>query len=208
MPKKIAVIDTNISNLRNVIKVLKFYNYDHSVLQNGKELLNYSHVILPGVGSFEKGINFLKQNFFIEPLNKFVSKGYFLMGICLGSQLLLDSSTENGNHEGLSIISGKVDKIESNNNLKIPNVGWSKIIKKKKIKNKIFTEISNNDYFYFAHSYVCFPSEEKHILAQIKFGSQTLTAATQKDNVYGFQFHPELSSDRGKQIYFNFLNLS
>ena len=203
MSKKIAIIDTNISNLRNVVKILKYYNTEYKIIQNGKDILNYSHVILPGVGSFEKGIDFLRKNFFIESLSKHVEKGNFLMGVCLGCQLLLDTSSENGFYRGLSLISGKVEKIPSKDELKIPNVGWSKLNIKKINDDKIFNEISNNDYFYFTHSYVCFPSQS-NILAEIEFGSQRLTAAIKKDNIFGFQFHPELSGDKGKRIYLNF----
>lgn len=205
MSKKIAVIDTNISNLRNVVKALKFYNLDYKIIQSGKELNNFGYVIMPGVGSFGKGMDFLRENQFIESINQHVLKGNFLMGICLGCQLLLDSSSENGNHNGLSLISGKVKKIIHQNNLKIPNVGWSKLIIKK--NNNIFTDISKNEYFYFTHSYVCFPSYEKNTIAYINFGKQILAASIQKDNIFGFQFHPELSGNIGKKIYYNFLKL-
>ena len=130
------------------------------------------------------------------------------MGVCLGCQLLLDNSSENGSYEGLSLIQGKVRKIVPEDKLKIPNVGWSKLIIENQKSHLVFKDIKNEEYFYFTHSYVCHPSNTSNIIANIEYGSQHLTAAIQKDNVYGFQFHPELSGNFGKKIYLNFVNLS
>jgi len=143
----------------------------------------------------------------IDKLNDFVQKGKYLMGICLGAQLLLDYSEEFGHHKGLSFISGKVEKIPEKT-LRVPHVGWSKLIQTKTWEKTILENTSEKvESFYFTHSYYC-KADKKCILAEFDYFDLKLVAAVQLNNVIGVQFHPELSSSNGKNIFLNFVKLN
>jgi glutamine amidotransferase len=157
-------------------------------------------LVIPGVGAFPKAINFLKKNKLDKKIKEFNDKNKVIFGICLGMQLLFDSSSEFGDHKGLSLISGTVEKIDKKL-INVPNIGWFPITHTN--KNFFLPNQLNNEFFYFVHSYYCNPKNQKNIIATTKISKFNFCSAVQKEKIIGTQFHPEKSGDKGMQILRN-----
>ena len=200
----ISIIDYGINNTRSVFNALKKLNVKTYVTSDIKLINQSDGIILPGVGAFGEAMKNLEELNLIEPLRELtkVKKTPFL-GICLGMQLMADTSEEKGKFKGLSLIEGDVIKIEKHKNLIVPHMGWNNIEVKQ--KSNLFASIQNNSAFYFVHSYqyIC---KKKYILAEVDYGS-TIVAAVADENIYGVQFHPERSHSKGIQMIRNFLKL-
>ena len=161
-----------------------------------------SHLILPGVGAFKTTINNLKKKNLLNTI-KNTAKKKPVLGICLGMQLLFDYSAENGKTKGLGLIKGSVEKFDfKKKNIKIPNIGWNKIINVK--KNKILSNINKIDEFYFVHSYYIKTHEKKAIVSNSNYNNFLFASIINKNNIYGCQFHPERSRDQGLIFLKNF----
>lgn len=203
--KKICIINYKLNNISSIIKALKENNIQFDVLEDGSELEKYTHIILPGIGSFEAGVRQLKLQNFFQKLNK-PKQDSKILGICLGMQLLFECSEESEDKSvaGLSLIKGKVKKMSENIDLKIyiPHIGWNKIENKSEIKN---IKINTQNDFYFANSFYVNPDDKNIIKYTFQHG-HTYPAAIQFKNYYGFQFHPEKSSS-GIDILKNFCNI-
>jgi glutamine amidotransferase len=203
--KKVAIIDYGMGNLRSIEKCLNYLGIENKIIDDPKNLKNFTHIILPGVGSFKKAISNLKKNNMYEAIIKISrNKKKKILGICLGMQLLFKSSTEDGITKGLGIIEGKVDKFLINKKLfiKIPHVGFNEVYFE---KNNIFFEgIKNKSDFYFDHSYKVslFSNEINPVLTE--YGENFLSAFNSK-NIFGAQFHPEKSQSNGLLIIQNFI---
>ena len=202
--KKVAIIDYGMGNLKSIINALDYLGVENKLISDPKYLFKYSHIILPGVGSFKKAIKNLKTNGMFETLIKISKKKQKIFGICLGMQLLFDSSTEEGYTKGLGIINGKVEKfsLRETKNLKIPHVGFNEIFFDK--GNSFFKGIKNNSDFYFDHSYRITEFEKNIISAKSNHGINFLSAFSM-NNIYGAQFHPEKSQSNGLLLIRNFI---
>jgi len=202
--KKVAIIDYGMGNLKSIINALDYLGVENKLISDPKYLFKYSHIILPGVGSFKKAIKNLKTNGMFETLIKISKKKQKIFGICLGMQLLFDSSTEEGYTKGLGIINGKVEKfsLRETKNLKIPHVGFNEIFFNK--GNSFFKGIKNNSDFYFDHSYRITEFEKNIISAKSNHGINFLSAFSM-NNIYGAQFHPEKSQSNGLLLIRNFI---
>ena len=212
--KKITVIDYGVGNLLSLKRAFEKIDADVIITNNYREIINSSSVVLPGVGAFENAMKAIKNLNLIEPIKIIAEKGVPLLGICLGAQLLLSKSEEFGIAKGIDIIKGEVKNIKTYNLNKqkiiIPHIGWGNIISKhitENKKNKLFTNITDKDFFYFVHSFVCKPYEKKNILYETSYGEINLTAIHGNKNVYGFQFHPEKSGLSGLKLLKNFVLL-
>jgi len=201
----IAIVDYNMGNLASVYNACKLLDTKATIVSNPEELKNYQKVILPGVGAFGDAMKHLKETGMEDAIKEFASSGKNMIGICLGMQLLFDSSEEFGSTQGLGLIPGKVvafDKTKMDmSEHKVPHVGWNKAFNK---PNKLFQEVEN-PYLYFVHSFhaLC---EDKYTIATTHYGYD-FTSAVQNNNIYGFQPHPEKSHDNGIQILKNFIQL-
>lgn len=201
----IAIVDYNMGNLASVLNALKLIDAPAVVEKNPTNLNKYDKIILPGVGAFADAMEHLKKSRMDEAIKEFASTKKPILGICLGMQLLFDSSQEFGFTQGLGLIDGVVvpfDKTKMDmDNHKVPHVGWNKTFNK---PNKLFDGVQD-PYLYFVHSYhvVC---EEKYTIATTHYGYD-FTSSVQKDNIYGFQPHPEKSHDNGIQILKNFTEI-
>ena len=201
----VAIVDYNMGNLASVYNACKLIDADATIVKDPLQLKNFNRVILPGVGAFGDAIEHLKATGMYDAVKEFASSGKPIIGICLGMQLLFDSSEEFGNTEGLGLIPGKVvafDKSKMDmDDHKVPHVGWNKIFNK---PNKLFEGLEN-PYLYFVHSFhaVC---DAKYVIGTTHYGYD-FVSAVQKDNIYGFQPHPEKSHDNGIQILKNFMKL-
>lgn len=194
----IAVIDYGAGNLKSVTKALEYLGYAADIVASPEELLKYDALILPGVGAFPKCMEMLRKRGLDQVIIS-QSQDKPLLGICLGMQMLLDSSTEMGGDSGLGLIPGKVERIETE--LKLPHIGWNslEIVN----PNPLTRGISNGDYVYFVHTFAAKVSDPADLAMTTDYGN-TVTAMVAKGNVYGCQFHPEKSGDVGMTILRNF----
>ena len=201
---KIAIVDYGVGNTQSISNAFERLGVKSiNVLKKKDELTKMDGLILPGVGAFGACSAKLKENGLSDILNELViAKKKPILGICVGMQLMAESSEENGYHEGLAWIPGKVSMIKKKINLPIPHVGWNNIDIKK--PDAIFSETINNTHFYFDHSYQ-FLCEKKYVAATCKYG-ENLNVAIRYKNIFGVQFHPEKSSLAGLRLYRNFLN--
>jgi imidazole glycerol-phosphate synthase subunit HisH len=198
-------VDYNMGNLASVFNACKLIGADAHIVSNAEELKNYDRVILPGVGAFGDAMEHLEATNMKKAVIDFANSGKPIIGICLGMQLLFDSSEEFGNHKGLGLISGKVipfnkSKMDMNEH-KVPHVGWNKLINK---QSALFNGLEN-PYLYFVHSFHTV-TEDKYVIGTTHYGYDFVSAVN-KDNIYGFQPHPEKSHDNGIQILKNFMEL-
>ena len=199
MNKKIHLIDYGFGNLASVKNALEFLNYNCKIIDQNTQLNNITHLILPGVGSFEAGIKTLKKQKWDKRIKMLVKNKVKLLGICLGMQLLCDY-TEEGGVNGLGIIQGKVRRFSDQ--VKVPQMGWNTI---SETQTTLFQGIKDHEFMYLVHSYFV-PLLPETIA--VSTYNQTYSVALQKDNFYGVQFHPEKSSKAGQQLLKNFLNLT
>ncbi|MDA8851443.1 imidazole glycerol phosphate synthase subunit HisH [Candidatus Pelagibacter sp.] len=200
--KPIGVIDYGIGNIQSVINALNFLKIPNKIVQNANNLHHYSKVILPGVGSFKYAMKNLVQTSFSNSILELVSlKKTSLLGICLGMQLLYDYSEEDGGYKGLGIIPGSVKKIENKKNIRVPNIGWRKIIKTN--KSILLNDAETDPAFYFVHSYGC-KTQDRNIVTGILNYGQNFDVLVETENVFGAQFHPEKSQIVGLKILKNF----
>ena len=212
MKKKVTVIQYNSSNILNVVRAFEYLGAEVKIANSPIEIKHTDFLILPGVGAFSEGIKYLKMKNLLNSIKSWVEQNKPFLGICLGMQLLFDSSEEFGLSNGLSIISGKVKKLPLELNLKVPNINWQPLMEESKSKNKwkdtiLYNTSSIND-FYFVHSFACYPKEKKQWLAKTKYGDHEFCSVVKSRNTYGCQFHPEKSGEKGLHILKNFLNIS
>ncbi len=202
--KAVLIIDYGVGNHLSVTKALDYLGYAYSVSNSVADIQNYQSYILPGVGAFSEAMQNITSLGIVDVLkHEVLVNKKPILGICLGMQLLADSSTEGGLHRGLELIEGVVEKIEPHNlNIKIPHVGWNEVIDH--AENTLFSGIDSQSSFYFDHSYH-FVCPENYILAKCQYGEK-LISAVNKNNIYGFQFHPEKSFLSGLKLLRNYFN--
>jgi len=188
------IIDYGLGNIDSVARAFEKIGVETKISKDKDEIMNAKSIILPGVGAFRDAINALKEMDLIPILKEHVNKGKFLIGICLGMQLLYEKSYENGEYEGLGFIKGSVKKLDID--LKVPHMGWNNL--KFNRKDEIVKYIKEDDYVYFVHSYYVNSSNEE--LISYTDYEKRIPAIVKKDNIYGIQFHPEKSSDVGMNI--------
>lgn len=196
----IAIIDYGTGNLRSVAKAFEFLGQDAMVSSDRNELEKCDKLVLPGVGAFGDCMSYLKSNGLDDFIKDWIKSGRHYLGICLGMQVLFDSSSEHGNNIGLGIIKGKVERFS--NNVKVPQIGWNEVLFSKKGPLKL-----EKSYYYFVHSYFCKPEDENVIWATTNYGSQYCSAVAM-DKVLAVQFHPEKSSAAGLSLLKAFARLA
>ena len=200
----IAIIDYDAGNIKSVEKALKTLGQDVVVTRDADTILSADRVILPGVGSFGDAMGKLHDYQLVDIIKSVVEKNTPFLGICLGLQLLFESSEETPGVEGLGILKGKIVKIPDNGELKIPHMGWNSLHFQN--KGRLFANLPQDSYVYFVHSYYL-QAEEKEIVKATTEYSTCIHASVEKDNVFACQFHPEKSSDVGLTILKNFCTL-
>jgi glutamine amidotransferase len=192
MNKKLCIIDYGINNIHSVAKALSKVKINFKIINNANEFENFTHVVLPGVGSFDTGIKKLKKRNFYSLLKEKNNK-IKIFGICLGMQLLFESSEESVSGEkGLSLLEGRVIKMQSykKENITIPQIGWNEIYKTNEAE---FLKELNNQSFYFVNSYYVEPKNKEFIKFNYLHG-KLYPAIIKKDNILATQFHPEKSA--------------
>ncbi len=204
----VAIIDYDAGNIKSVEKAFKYLGADTIVTRDAKEIYKADHVVLPGVGAFGDAMNRIKE-YGLEPIiNEVVDKEIPFLGICLGLQLLFDSSDESKGVKGLGILRGTIDRIPGRdlegNEYKIPQIGWNNLSFPR--EGKLFKNIGNDAYVYFVHSYYLNATDKDIVTATTDY-SVKIEASVEKGNVFACQFHPEKSADVGMQILKNYLEI-
>ena len=201
----VAVIDYDAGNIKSVEKAMMALGEDVVVTREKEEILSADHVILPGVGAFGDAMEKLHSYHLVEVIRDVASRGTPFLGICLGLQLLFESSEESAGVEGLGILSGEIVKLPEDQGLKIPHIGWNSL--RYPNKGRLFAGIPEESYVYFVHSYYLKAAESQIVTATTEYAA-SIHASVEKGNVFACQFHPEKSSDVGMRILKNFLNVS
>ena len=200
----IGIIDYDAGNIRSVEKALSYLGEKTVVSRNPETLKNADKVILPGVGSFGQAMENLHRYELVPVIQDMINEGKPFLGICLGLQLLFESSEESPGVEGLGILKGKILKIPSSPGLKIPHMGWNSL----QLQNngRLFRNIPQDTYVYFVHSYYLQAREPEIVKAVTEYSTE-IHASVEKDNVFACQFHPEKSGKYGLEILKNFAEL-
>lgn len=206
--KTIAIIDYGMSNLSSVVKAIEYIAPNEKVIvsSNAVEIDNSDKIIFPGQGAAKNCMKSIYEKKLEEVIKKNSKEKPFL-GICMGMQVLMDFSDENNGTQCLSVIKGKVEKLKSqkNNKIKIPHMGWNKIIKKN--DHPIWHNIKDGSFFYFVHSYYINPLEKSTIIGETEYG-KIFSSVIAKNNIIAIQGHPEKSSDVGLQFLKNFIQIN
>lgn len=197
----IAIIDYGMGNLKSIKNALDFLNIE-SIVTKDEEIIRSSRaIILPGVGAFKQAMDNLKENNFDSLIKDLANEGKFILGICLGMQILFEEGYEGEKCNGLGLIKGKVKKIEPKEKVKIPHMGWNKLVINN--EDKVSTNLSGDNFLYYVHSFMACEYLENNLLAYSYYGGLKIPGIVRKDNIIGMQFHPEKSGEVGLSILKN-----
>ena len=186
-----------MGNIHSVTKALENLEQEIVLIKNNKQIKDCKALILPGVGSFDPAIKNLSNTDLINDIKNWIKSGKSFLGICLGLQLIFESSDE-GSINGLGIVKGKIKKIPKLSDQRIPHVGWCELLPTR--KNSLLRKDELNNWVYFVHSYYAVPTNSNLIAANVSYGSEKLTAIIEEDNLLACQFHPEKSGKTGEKL--------
>jgi len=212
MAKRIVIVDYGVGNLYSVQRALEVSGAEEIVLSADPQVIGQANgLVLPGVGAFADGMRGLRERGLVEPIKAYAQSGKPLLGICLGMQMLATASEEFGQHEGLGLIPGDVVAIPHRSTddqpLKVPFIGWTAITPghATACAGSVLQSHAPASAVYLVHSFHVQPANPEHLLATYGFGGHRITAAIRRDNITGFQFHPEKSGRVGLEIMRHFV---
>jgi glutamine amidotransferase len=201
----IAIVDYGMGNLRSVQKAFEKIGTTARVVPFPRDIANARGIVLPGVGAFGQAMNNLRAIGWITPLRDAAARSVPFVGICLGMQLLFESSEEMGQYEGLGILPGEVKRF--NSGLKVPQMGWNQIhLVEAKHASPLLRDVADGSYAFFVHSYYCVPRDAPTTIATTDYGIE-FASVVQQGNVFGAQFHPEKSQSVGLKMLENFARI-
>ena len=198
----IAVIDYGIGNLKSVVKAFQYLEIPVRLTASRRDIEKARGVVLPGVGAFGEGMRNLQQREMVSLLKDLAAGGVPLLGICLGMQLLFAESAESPGVSGLGLVDGRVERFKSKEVNKIPHMGWNQV--RQCQQDPLFKGVKDNSYFYFVHSYYVDNSDSEAVLGTTCYGDREFISVVHRKNIWGFQCHPEKSSDLGLLVLKNF----
>lgn len=201
----IAIIDYDAGNIKSVEKAVQLLGEEVRITRDKDEILGADGVILPGVGAFGGAMEKIRSYGLEQVIRQCVEKGIPFLGICLGLQLLFDSSEESPGVEGLGILKGKIVRLPGDAGLKIPHIGWNNL--SFPVKGRLMEGIPEDPYVYFVHSYYLQAEDPGIVTATAEYGAH-IHASVEKGNVFACQFHPEKSSGVGLKMLENFIALT
>jgi glutamine amidotransferase len=202
----IAIVDYNMGNLASVQNAFAKLGAQTVVESNPEKFKEYDKLILPGVGAFGDAMEHLQERNMVNAIKEFAASGKYVLGICLGMQLLFESSEEFGFHEGLGLIKGKVVKFDESKfsePLKVPHMGWNRMFT---TAHPLFKNLDEEHYLYFVHTYHAVCENKEDVIGTTNYGYD-FASAVAHNNVMGIQPHPEKSHKNGLAILENFINL-
>jgi len=202
----IGIVDYNMGNLASVQNAFVKLGEETVVESDPSKFKDYDKLILPGVGAFGDAMTHLRERNMIDALKEYAASGKYMLGICLGMQLLFESSEEFGEHEGLGLIKGSVtafDTTKFSEPLKVPHMGWNRMFTH---EHPLFKNLDEEHYLYFVHTYHVNCADEKDIIGRTNYGYEFTSAISHK-NIIGIQPHPEKSHKNGLHILENFIGL-
>jgi glutamine amidotransferase len=209
---EVTVIDYGVGNLLSVSKAIEHCGAKVTVTTDPESILSAGRVVLPGVGAFPDGMTALRANGLDSVVRQIATKGTPLLGICLGMQFLFDESEEFGATAGLGLIPGRVVNIPSitttGESQKIPHIGWNELVlpdQNSSWQAGLLDDITPGEAVYFVHSFMAVPASHLHRLADCTYGGISISAAVQRNNVFGCQFHPEKSGEVGLKLLRKFI---
>lgn len=197
----IAIIDYGVGNLASVQNAFRQVGYETLITSQPEQILKAERVVLPGVGAFADGMASLRKSGLDQVVYELVKREIPLLGVCLGMQMLFTDSEEDGIHNGLNLIPGRVRRFDLPSGYKVPHMGWNQISVRP--DSRLFKGIPDHSYFYFVHSYYTQPENMDVSAAQSHYGIE-FTCAVETGNVMGAQFHPEKSGRLGLAVLRNF----
>lgn len=203
---KVALIDYGAGNLRSVANALRELGVEPVIAASPDLLTDATHLVLPGVGSFGDCMEQLASRDLLGAIRDWVKSGKPYFGICLGYQILFDSSEETPGVSGLGLIPGTVKRFKEQPGLKIPHMGWNSVVPTKP-DSAIWAGLGSEPYFYYVHSYFPVPLDESVIAARTSYGADDFAAAVELPNLFACQYHPEKSQTAGIRLIRNFLGV-
>ena len=200
----IAIIDYGMGNLRSVQKALEKVGHEAQITSDPAATLAAERVILPGVGASADALAAVRSHGLEAPIKEFIASGRPFLGICLGLQMLFDTSFEDGEHQGLGVLPGKVVRFDVPPDLKVPHMGWNRVSFPRRAP--IFEGVDEGAYFYFVHTYHVVTDDPETVACETDYGG-TFCSAVWRDNLFATQFHPEKSQSDGLRVLKNFAEL-
>jgi imidazole glycerol-phosphate synthase subunit HisH len=201
--KSVSIIDYGMGNIYSISNAVRNLGWEAKVIHTPADLASSDKAILPGVGAYRDAMKVLNGMGMCRALVEHAQSGKPLLGICLGMQLLLESSEENGGVDGLGIVRGAVRRFPSDAGYKIPQIQWNAVSWRSEMA--MFDDIADDSMFYFLHSYYCLPEADGLIGAHSNYAGSDYCSAFHHNNIWATQFHPEKSSRAGLQLLSNFL---
>ncbi len=201
----VAIIDYDAGNLKSVEKAFAYLGEDAKITRDRDDILSADRIVLPGVGAFGDAMDKLRQYQLIPVIHEAVEREIPFLGICLGLQLLFESSDESPGVQGLGLCKGKIVHIPRTQDLKIPHMGWNSL--QYDHPGRLFEGIPEGSYVYFVHSYYLQAQDEEIVKASTQYAAH-IHASVEQGNVFACQFHPEKSGDVGLAILRNFIRIS
>lgn len=197
---EVEVLDLGLNNVASLVNSLKKSGANEvRVVRKPEEYTGSNLLVLPGVGAYGAAMEVLNNSELIDVVRKQIQSGDFLMGICLGMQLLAEQSQESPGVPGIGVIPGEVYKLEATKEVRVPHIGWSPLITSE-LGEEAFPSLKDQLDYYFVHSYAVKLSDPSILVAEATFGESQVTASFMQENVIGFQFHPEKSSNSGIKL--------
>ncbi len=199
----IAIIDYGMGNLRSVEKAFQFLGFAAHIVEKPEHAVDASHLVLPGDAAFGDAMRNLHSGGWVECIQRGIEAGKPFLGICVGLQLMFEASEEMGLHQGLALLPGQCTRFPASE--RVPQIGWNQIDIRR--ETPLLEGVPTGSFFYFVHSYYATSKIESDCVATTNYGLDYVSIAG-RDGVYGVQFHPEKSQDRGLQILKNFAHMS
>ncbi len=200
----IAILDYDMSNLRSVAKAFERLGATCKITRDKKEILAADKLVVPGQGAFADCMRLLKDYELIDTLKEFMDSGKPYLGLCLGMQILMESSDEAPGVEGLGVFKGGVERFSPDLELKVPHMGWNNLLIAK--ESRLLQGLPEASYVYFVHSYYVTPQDKRMVAANCHYGID-FPAAFEHKNIFATQFHPEKSQKIGLHILKNFTQI-
>jgi imidazole glycerol-phosphate synthase subunit HisH len=199
----IGILDLGMGNLRSLSNAVYHNGFDFEIISDASRFDDLTHLLIPGVGNFAAAMKSFEAGRWRTAVHAFAQTGRPMLGVCLGMQLLAAKGTESGLSDGIGFIPGTVERMEPGAGFRIPHIGWNVLNTRR--AHPVFEGLKASRDFYFVHSYAVNCENTAHVLGETDYGGP-VTAVIGRDNIVGFQFHPEKSEKNGLMLLENFCN--